>query len=140
MLRYRIVHTLICALAVGCSEPRVDSTDPVLQAFEGRLYGISISRQGEDGLRFDAVPKKPWEVSADFPTALRVRAAASRSEVDARITSSGPEGVHFEFAVPSATEGPARLSGSLSFAVCDGDLCERIDHEWSVEVGDESAR
>jgi len=88
---------------------------------------VSVSEDAE-ALRARITPRAPWKLSVDFPIRFSVEGGpAARSPVPGR-----SDGATVDLPLSEVPSG--RVAGRISVAVCQGDLCERADHDFELST------
>ncbi len=127
----RIERAAVLALALawlGSIAPGARADAPGYEYADQR-FQIEVSVPGDTGsLRAEITPRAPWKLSADFPIRFSVEGGPT-----ARTPVPGsPDGAILDLPLSELPSG--RISGRISVAVCQGELCERADHDFQIET------
>lgn len=127
----RIERTAALALALAwlVSAAAGARADAPGHAYQDPRFRIEVSvPEAARSLRAEITPRAPWKLSADFPIRFSVEGGpTARSPVP-----GSPDGATLE--VPLAELPSGRVSGRISVAVCQGELCERADHDFQIAI------
>lgn len=141
--RVRVVGVLGCCLGVGCG----GAEGPLsIQRLGDARYQVVVSapkklRVGANGaLRVEIEPQGERTLSTEFASRVRVEAMAGLAgerEAIMEASRESPEKIQFVLPLRADEPGPCSLRGRVSFGVCTGDLCERIDEPFAVALSAE---
>jgi len=138
-----VAGVLSWCFVTGCGGPEVPRS---VQRLGDARYQVVVSapeklQVGANGaLRVEIEPQGDRTLSTEFASRVRVEAMAGLAgerEAVAEASRASPEQIHFVLPLRADEPGPCSLRGRVSFGVCTGDLCQRVDEPFEVALAAE---
>jgi hypothetical protein len=113
------------AMQWACEPDPTVGSGPVYTHEEHR-FQVAVERPEGGVLRAAVTPRAPWKLAERFPCRLDLLDPEARIEP----VAFSEEAATFEL----PREDRARLEGTLAFALCQGDVCVRVDHPFEASL------
>jgi hypothetical protein len=85
-----------------------------------------VGTAGAEELNLRVEARSPWHLSVDFPSKLALADGREFLAADSTLRSEA----ELAFVVRGAPGAAPR--GTISFGLCRGDSCERVDHDFAL--------
>ncbi len=118
----------------------VEGGDPADDRFTVNIEPPSDVGVGNDGkVKITVVPKAPWHMNLDYPTALDINAPSGIKLTKSNLKKGDADkldenSAEFGVAFTAEAAGDKEFTGEFRFAVCQDDACAPVKHDVNFKV------
>ncbi len=106
--------------------PPRERASEALHRHADRRFEVVVQRESAAAVAVRVAPRAAWKLAVDFPCALTLEGPGSGVQLKTdEAFRFDEEGLSWHTPLPEGA-----VSGRASFAVCQGDVCERVDHDF----------